>query len=81
MKNNKVPGAFYIAFGWVLGCYTSVALYFYYKELGLWILCVLGTIGLLGSVFYYHSRQQIQAGPDKPKKLIKDRIFKEVKHE
>lgn len=27
-NNNKGPGAFYIAFGWVLGCYSSVALYF-----------------------------------------------------
>ena len=77
MKNNKSPGSFYIAFGWVLGCYTSVALYFYYKELGLWGLCTLGTLGLLLGTLYYHNKQHIYSAnePEKSKKPLKDRIF------
>jgi mannose/fructose/N-acetylgalactosamine-specific phosphotransferase system component IIC len=83
MKNNRSQGAFYIAFGWVLGCYSSVALYFFYKELGLYILCILGTLGLLASVLYYHNKQHIYSAnePEKTKKSVKlkDRISSEDK--
>ena len=70
MKNNKGPGAFYITIGWVLGCYSSLVSYFQYRELGLWILCILGTLGLLAGVLYYHSKQNLlysQTAPKKPK--------------
>jgi len=76
MKNNKVPRAFYIAFGWVLGCYTSMVSYLNYKEYGLWGLCILSTGGLLLSVLYYHNKLvEPEIEPEKQKKSLKDRIF------
>ncbi|MBE3094918.1 MAG: hypothetical protein IMZ52_07780 [Actinobacteria bacterium] len=76
-KNKKIPWAFYIAFGWVLGCYSSTALYFQYKEFGLFGLCILGTIGLLLGILYFHNKQYIYSAnePEKPKKSLKNRIL------